>query len=68
MVESTQSRETNGRNVKMTTAKKPELQQSCDVAKLINTIEKAALAAMAIYSALEPIVRAILTNAGKKTK
>jgi hypothetical protein len=40
---------------------KPKQQQGCDVAKLIDTIEKAAEIAMKIYR----IVKAILRNGGK---
>ena len=48
----------------MTTEKKQK-GQGCDVAKVIDVIEKAALVAMAIYSALEPIIMAIFTNEKK---
>ena len=46
---------------------KRKQQQGYDVAKVIDTIEKAALTAMKIYRAVEPIAKAILTN-GRKTK
>jgi len=43
----------------MTTEKKQE-QQGCNVAKLIDMIEMAISAAVAIYGAAEPIIKAIL--------
>jgi hypothetical protein len=49
------------------TKKKKQQQQSCKIMRTIDTIEKAASAAMKIYRAVEPIAKAILTN-GRKTK
>ena len=51
----------------MKRAKKRKRQQECSVTRLIDSIEKAASTALAIYSAVEPIVKAILTK-GRKTK
>ena len=51
----------------MTRAKKRKRQQDCKVAKLIDTIEKAMSTAVTIYQAVEPIVKAILTDR-RKTK
>ena len=51
----------------MTRAKKRKRQQRYDVAKVIDTIEKAASIAMKIYQAVEPVAKAILRN-GRKTK
>jgi hypothetical protein len=42
-------------------------QQGCDVAKLIDTIEKAASAAKQIYRAAEPVIKRVLKR-GTKTK
>jgi hypothetical protein len=49
----------------MTTQKKRKRQQTCDVAKAIDTIEKAASTAMKIYRTIRPIAKAMLTNRGK---
>jgi hypothetical protein len=49
----------------MAKAKKRKGQQGCDVAKLIDTIEKAASTAMKIYRAIKPIIKAIRTNGRK---
>ena len=38
----------------MTKAKKQKRQQGCNLAKIIDAIEKAASTAMAIYSAVKP--------------
>jgi hypothetical protein len=51
----------------MVKAKKRKRQQSCDVAKAINRLEKAASTVIKLYRALEPIVKAFLTN-GRKAK
>jgi len=51
----------------MTRAKKRKRQQSCDITKVVDTIEKAAETAMKIYRAFEPIAKAILTK-GRKTQ
>ena len=51
----------------MTTSKKRKPQQGCDIAEAIDMIGKAALTALSIFSALEPVIKAILTN-GKKAK
>jgi hypothetical protein len=51
----------------MTRVKKRKRQQSCKVAKLIDTIEKAMSTALAIYKAIEPVAKAFLRN-GKRTK
>ena len=45
--------------------KKRKRQHGYDVAKVIDTIEKAASIAMKIYRAVEPIAKAILKNGGK---
>jgi hypothetical protein len=49
----------------MTKAKKRKRQQGCDVAKVIDTIEKTAAMVIKIYRAVEPIARTILKNGGK---
>jgi len=49
----------------MTTVKKRKRQQDCKVAKLIDTIEKAISTALTIYQAVEPIVKATLTDRRK---
>jgi hypothetical protein len=41
--------------------------QSCDVEKVIDTIEKAASAAKQIYRAAEPVIKRVLKS-GTKTK
>jgi len=51
----------------MIRAKKQKRQQCCDVAKVIDTVEKAASTAVRVYKAVKPIATAILTN-GRKTK
>ena len=51
----------------MTRRKKRKVQLGCDGAKVINAIQKAASKAVAIYSAVEPVIKAIVTNR-KKTK
>ena len=51
----------------MTTARKRKRQQSCSIAKIIDVIEKVASMAVAIYSAVEPVIKTIVTT-GKKTK
>jgi len=51
----------------MTKAKKPKRQRGYDLATVIDTIEKAVLAAMEIYRAVEPITKVIRRN-GRKTK
>jgi hypothetical protein len=51
----------------MTKPKKQKRQQGCDLAKLLDTIEKATSTAMQLYRAIEPMIRAILKN-GRKTK
>ena len=51
----------------MTSPKKQKRQQGCNVAKLIDTIERAVSTAVTIYRAVEPMVKAILTN-GRKLK
>jgi hypothetical protein len=51
----------------MTRAKKRKRQQSCDIAKLIDRIQKATAIALRIYQAIGPVAKAILTN-GRKTK
>jgi len=51
----------------MTRPKKPERQEDCGAEKAIDLIGKIAVAAVALYSALEPIIMAIFTNE-KKTK
>jgi len=48
----------------MTKAKKRKRQQGCDVAKVIDKIEKATSTAMKIYRVIEPVVNA-LTNRRK---
>ena len=42
-------------------------QQGCDVAKVTDTVEQAVSTAKKVYRAVEPIVKAILTN-GRKAK
>jgi hypothetical protein len=49
----------------MTSPKKQKRQQSCDVAKLIDAIERALSTAVTIYRAVEPMVKAILNNVRK---
>jgi hypothetical protein len=51
----------------MKRAKKRKPQQGCDVAKMIDTIEKAASTAKKIYRVVEPIVKPILVGR-RKTK
>lgn len=51
----------------MTRVKKRKRQQGCNIAKLIDTIEKAMATAVTIYRAVEPIAKVILRN-GTKTK
>ena len=51
----------------MAKAKKRKQQQNCKVMRMIGTIEEAASTAMKMYKAVEPIIKAILTN-GRKTK
>lgn len=51
----------------MTRVKKQKRQQDCDLAKLIDTIEKAISTATTIYRAVEPIAKIILGR-GRKTK
>jgi hypothetical protein len=51
----------------MTKARKRKRQQGCNIAKIIHAIEKVASTAMAIYSAIEPVIKAIVRNE-KKTK
>ena len=51
----------------MIKAKKRKRKQCCDVAKVIDTVEKAASTAVRVYKAVKPIATAILTN-GRKTK
>ena len=51
----------------MTKARKRKRQQGYSIAKIIDAIEKVASMAVAIYSAVEPVIKAIVTN-GKKTK
>ncbi len=51
----------------MTKARKRKRQQGCSIAKIIDAIEKVASTAVAIYSAVEPVIKAIITNE-KKTK
>ena len=51
----------------MAKAKKRKQQQSCKIMRTIDSIEEAASTAMKIYKAVEPIIKAILTN-GRKTK
>jgi hypothetical protein len=46
---------------------KPRKQKRQDECKVIDTIEQAVSTAITIYKAIEPILRAILTN-GRKTK
>lgn len=45
----------------MTRAKKRKRQQGYEVAKVIDTIEKAASTAVKIYKTVEPILKAIST-------
>ena len=49
----------------MTRAKKQKRQPDCKIAKLIDTIEKALSTVVTIYQAVEPIVKAILTDRRK---
>jgi hypothetical protein len=51
----------------MTKAKKRKRQERCYIATLIHRIEHAISMTITIYRAVEPIVKAILTN-GRKTK
>jgi len=51
----------------MIRAKKRKRQQCCDLARAIDTIEKAAPKVAKIYPAIEPIATAILANR-RKTK
>jgi hypothetical protein len=51
----------------MTKARKRKRQQGCNIAKIIEAIEKVASRAVAIYSAVEPVIKAIVANE-KKTK
>ncbi len=51
----------------MTKARKRKRQQGCSIAKIIDAIEKVASMAVAIYSAVKPVIKASVTN-GKKTK
>ena len=51
----------------MTKAKKRKQQQSCKIMRMIDAIEEAASTAMKIYRAVEPIIKAILTN-GRRIK
>ena len=49
----------------MTRRKKEKRQQGCDIAKVIDAIEKAAATVLKIYRAIEPIAKAIRKNRGK---
>ena len=51
----------------MAKAKKRKQRQSCKIMRTIDTIEETASTAMKIYKAVEPIIKAILTN-GRKIK
>ena len=51
----------------MAKAKKRKQQQNCKVMQAIDSIEEAASTAMKIYKAVEPIIKAILTN-GRRIK
>jgi len=52
---------------KMKRKKTKRKQQGCDVAKVTDTVEQAVSTAKKVYRAVEPIVKAILTN-GRKAK
>jgi hypothetical protein len=47
--------------------RKQKQKQGCDLAKAIDSIERAARAAVKTYRAIEPIIKAILKN-GRKVK
>jgi hypothetical protein len=51
----------------MKKARKRKKQQGCKMTEMIDTIEKTASMAVEMYKAVEPIIRAILTN-GRRTK
>jgi len=51
----------------MTKARKRKRQQGCSIAKIVDAVDKIASMAVAIYSVVEPVIKAIVTN-GKKTK
>lgn len=50
---------------KMKRKKTKRKQQGCEVAKVIDTIEKAASAAKEIYRAAEPVIKTILKSRTK---
>jgi len=55
------------KGTQMIKAKKQKRQQRCDVAKVIDSVEKAASTAAGVYKAVKPLATAILTK-GRKAK
>jgi hypothetical protein len=57
----------NGKNGGKMQRRKRKQKQGCDLAKAIDSIERAAMAAVKTYRAIEPIIKVILKN-GRKGK